>query len=81
MTTPATFGKTTSAQTAENAGAWKQFALLVKRNKAASIGIAAVLLVGGVLGTRAIVEGKRAERGPAVYVNFIVATCRRARRP
>ena len=33
------------ATSAEKAGAWKQLTLLVKRNKAASIGAAAVLLV------------------------------------
>ena len=51
---------------AENARAWKLFTLFVKRHKAASIGVAAVLLVGGVLGTKAIVEGERAERGEAL---------------
>jgi tetratricopeptide (TPR) repeat protein len=50
------------ATSAEQAGAWKQFTLFVKRNKAASIGVAAVLLVGGVLGTKAILEGQRAAR-------------------
>ena len=49
------------ATSAENAGAWKQFTLLIKRHKAASIGVAAVLLVGGLLGTKALVEGQRAE--------------------
>ena len=34
----------------------------MKRNKAASLGVAAVLLVGSVLGTKAVIEGKRAER-------------------
>ena len=34
------------ATSAEKAGAWKQFALLIKRNKTASLGLAAVLLVG-----------------------------------
>jgi Flp pilus assembly protein TadD/Leucine-rich repeat (LRR) protein len=53
------------ATSAEQAGAWKQFTLFVKRNKAASIGVAAVLLVGGVLGTKAILEGRRAEREAA----------------
>ena len=53
------------ATSAENAGSWKQFTLLLKRNKAASLGVAAVLLVGGVLGTKAIVEGRRAEREAA----------------
>ena len=49
------------ATSAENAGAWTQFTLLIKRHKAAAIGVAAVLLVGGLLGTKAIVEGQRAE--------------------
>jgi len=48
------------ATSAENAGAWKQFTLLIKRHKATSIGIAAVLLVSVTLGTKAIIEGKRA---------------------
>jgi tetratricopeptide (TPR) repeat protein len=47
---------------AEKAGAWKQFLLLTKRNKAASIGAAAALLIGAVFGTKAVVEGQRAER-------------------
>jgi tetratricopeptide (TPR) repeat protein len=50
------------ATSAENAGAWKQFTLFVRRNKAASLGVAAVLLVGATLGTKAVVEGRRAER-------------------
>ena len=54
------------ATTAESASTWKQFTLLVKRNKAASMGIAAVLLVGSVLGTKAILEGQRAQRGEAL---------------
>lgn len=45
---------------AERAGAWKQLKLLIKRNKAASIGAAAVLLVGTVFGTSTIVQGRRA---------------------
>jgi serine/threonine protein kinase len=53
------------ATSAEHAGAWKQLTLLVKRHKAASIGIAAVLLIGGTLGTKAIVEGQRANRALA----------------
>ena len=47
---------------AENASAWTQLKLLVKRNKAASLGLAAVLVVGSTLGTKAIMEGRRAER-------------------
>jgi serine/threonine protein kinase/Leucine-rich repeat (LRR) protein len=50
------------ATSAEEAGAWKQFTLLIKRNKAASIGSAAVLLVGATFGTHAFIEGKRAEQ-------------------
>ncbi|MCB1276874.1 protein kinase [Prosthecobacter sp.] len=50
------------ATSAENAGAWTQLKLLMKRHKASSIGIAAVLVVGGSLGTKALMEGRRAER-------------------
>src|SRR5262249_51753146 len=53
------------ATSAENAGAWKLFQLFVRRNKAASVGAAAVLLVGATLGTKAILEARRAERGEA----------------
>ncbi len=49
------------ATSAENAGAWKQLMLLTKRHKAAAFGIAAVLLVGATLGTKALIEGRRAE--------------------
>jgi serine/threonine protein kinase len=49
------------ATSAENAGAWKQLTLLMKRHKAAAFGIAAVLLVGATLGTQALIEGRRAE--------------------
>ena len=50
------------ATSAENAGTWKQFTLFVQRNKAASIGLAAVVLVGATFGTKAVLEGRRAER-------------------
>jgi len=50
------------ATSAEKAGAWKQFTLFVRRHKAASIGAAAVLVVGTTLGTQTILEGRRAER-------------------
>jgi serine/threonine protein kinase len=50
------------ATSAENASAWKQCLLLLKRNKAASIGAAAVLVVGATFGAKAIVAGRRAER-------------------
>ena len=50
---------------AEKAGAWKQFTLLVKRHKAASIGIAALLLVSIGFTAKVIAEGRRAERGEA----------------
>ena len=46
----------------ENRSAWKQLKLLIARNKAASIGLAAVLLVGTTFGTKAVIEGRRAER-------------------
>jgi len=50
------------ATRAENAGAWKLFTLFIRRNKAATIGVAAVLLVGATFGTKAFVEGRRAEK-------------------
>ncbi len=50
------------ATSAENAGAWRQIALLVRRHKATALGLAAVLLTGASLGTQAIVAGRRAER-------------------
>ena len=50
------------ATSAENAGAWKQLTLFVKRHKAASMGVAAVLIIGSTLGTKAVIEGRRAER-------------------
>lgn len=53
------------ATSAENAGAWKQFTLLIKRNKAAAFGIAAVLVVGGTLGTQAVIAGRRATQAIA----------------
>ena len=53
------------ATSAEKAGLFTQLALLMKRNKASSIGVAAVLLVGGMLGTKAVIEGRRAEREAA----------------
>jgi tetratricopeptide (TPR) repeat protein len=49
------------ATQAEGTNAWKQIRLLVKRNLPASIGIAAVLVVSAILGTGAIVQGKRAK--------------------
>jgi pSer/pThr/pTyr-binding forkhead associated (FHA) protein/tetratricopeptide (TPR) repeat protein len=53
------------ATSAEQAGAWKQFTLFVRRNKAASIGAAVALLLGTTLGTKAVVEGRRAARALA----------------
>ena len=50
------------ATSAEKAGAWRQFTLLLMRNKAASLGIAAVLLVGATFGAKALAEGRRAAR-------------------
>jgi serine/threonine protein kinase len=60
------------ATSAENAGAWKQFNLFVVRNKAACIGVAAVLIVGATLGARALIEGRRAEH-EAVRANAALA--------
>ncbi len=62
---------------AENAGAWKLFTLFVKRHKAASLGVAAVLLVGATLGTKALIEGKRAER-EAVRANAALSDLKRS---
>jgi serine/threonine protein kinase len=53
------------ATSAENAGLGRQMLLAVKRHKAGSIGLAAVLVVGSVLGTQALLEGRRAERALA----------------
>ena len=64
------------ATSAEKAGAWKQIALLIKRHKATSIGIAAVLLVGTTLGTKAVIEGRRAER-EAVRATAALAALKR----
>jgi len=50
---------------AEKAVAWRQFTLLVKRNKAASIGIAAVIVLTLGFMAKVIAEGRRAERGEA----------------
>jgi len=53
------------ATSAENAGALRQISLLIQRHKAAALGVVAVLLVGGVLGAKALLEGRRAERALA----------------
>ena len=53
------------ATSAEKAGAWKRFTLLVKRNKAASIGIATVIVLTIGFMAKVIAEGRRAERGEA----------------
>jgi tetratricopeptide (TPR) repeat protein len=50
------------ATSAEKAGLGKQLLLAVRRHKAVAGAVAAVLLVGGVLGTGAILEGRRAEK-------------------
>ena len=50
------------ATSAERAGFAKQLLLAVRRNKIAAAGLAAVLAVGGIFGTHAILEGQRAER-------------------
>ena len=53
------------ATRAENASFGRQLLLGLKRHKVAAAGVAAVLIVGTTLGTKAILEGKRAERGEA----------------
>ncbi len=50
------------ATSAEKAGAWRQIKLLIKRNKAASIGAAAVLAVSIAFTAKVVSEGRRAER-------------------
>lgn len=50
------------ATTAEQAGAWTQAWLFIKRHRAATVGALLVLLVGGTFGTKALLEGQRAER-------------------
>ena len=50
------------ATSAEQAGALKQIKLLMLRHKAATIGAAAVLIVGAVFGTNAVIAGRRAEQ-------------------
>jgi serine/threonine protein kinase len=54
------------ATKAESASAWKQLTLFLRRHKTASIGVAAVLVIGGVMGPKAILEGRRAEREAAI---------------
>ncbi len=49
------------ATSAENAGLGKQFMLALKRHKAVAVSAVVVLLVGATLGTKAIIEGRRAE--------------------
>ena len=53
------------ATSVERASFGKQLLLAVRRHKAVALGVAAVLLVGSVLGTKAILEGRRAEREAA----------------
>ena len=53
------------ATKAEKAGLFKQAALFIKRNKAASIGTAAVLLIGCIFGARAAIEGRLAQQALA----------------
>ena len=50
------------ATSAEKAGKWKRFKLFVKRNKAASIGLAAVLAISAGFTARLVAEGQRATR-------------------
>jgi len=61
---------------AERAGWFKRATLAIKRNKAASIGAAAVFLVGSAFGTKAVIEGHRAER-EAVRANRALADLKR----
>jgi serine/threonine protein kinase len=49
------------ATRAENAGLGKQLVLALKRHRIAASGVIAVLLVGVTLGTKALLEGRRAE--------------------
>ena len=53
------------ATSAEKAGWFKRASLTIQRNKAASLGAAAVLLVGLTFGTKAVLEGRRANRALA----------------
>jgi len=46
---------------AENAGAWKQTALFIKRHKAATVGVVAALALTGAFTAKVISEGRRAE--------------------
>ncbi len=48
------------ATRAENAGAWTQIKLLIRRHKAAALGTAAVLTVGALLGSLAVIKGNQA---------------------
>ena len=50
------------ATAAENAGKWKRFTLFVRRNKAASIGVATVIVLSIGFMAKVIAEGRRAER-------------------
>jgi len=50
---------------AENAGAWKQSALFIKRHKAATLGVIAALALTGAFTAKVISEGRRAERALA----------------
>jgi serine/threonine protein kinase len=50
------------ATSAEQAGAWTQLQLFIKRHRSATVGAALVLLVGSTLGTKALLEGRRAEK-------------------
>jgi Leucine-rich repeat (LRR) protein len=49
------------ATKAEGASVTRQIALFVRRNKTVALATAAVLLVGAIFGTRAVVEGRRAK--------------------
>jgi serine/threonine protein kinase len=47
---------------AEKANWWKRAGLALKRNRAATIALTLVILVGGTFGTKALLEGQRAAR-------------------
>ena len=48
------------ATSAETKSPWKLLALFARRNKASGLGVAAVILVGAVLGTQAVLNGLKA---------------------
>ncbi len=53
------------ATSAENAGTWTQFRLLLHRHRVAALGVAAVAIFSSIFGGKAILEGQRAEQALA----------------